>query len=82
MDSLLSDDGRTESRCGGSVRTADSLCPQQHCGKAAPGENRYHMRLASPGVNTAQIDDSLGASMALVEHIEPAGFWPPGRHPA
>ena len=54
-------------------KTGVSFCTRQHFGKALPGENRYHLRLAYSGVTTAQIEEGLGAFKAFIESIEPAG---------
>lgn len=53
--------------------TGVSFCTRLHFGKALPGENRYHLRLAYSGVTTAQIEEGLGAFKAFIETIEPAG---------
>ena len=53
-------------------RTGVSFCTRLHFGKAMPGENRYHLRLAYSGVTTAQIGEGLGKFRAFVESIEPA----------
>jgi aspartate/methionine/tyrosine aminotransferase len=53
--------------------TGVSFCTRLHFGKALPGENRYHLRLAYSGVTTAQIEEGLGKLKAFVESTEPAG---------
>ncbi|NLE23198.1 MAG: aminotransferase class I/II-fold pyridoxal phosphate-dependent enzyme [Actinobacteria bacterium] len=53
--------------------TGVSFCTRLHFGKALPGENRYHLRLAYSGVSTAQIEEGLGAFKAFIETTEPAG---------
>jgi aspartate/methionine/tyrosine aminotransferase len=55
------------------ARTGVSFCTREHFGKALPGENRYHLRLAYSGVSTAQIEEGLGKLKAFVDQIEPAG---------
>jgi aspartate/methionine/tyrosine aminotransferase len=52
--------------------TGVSFCTRLHFGKALPGENRYHLRLAYSGVTTAQIEEGLGTFKAFIETIEPA----------
>ena len=54
-------------------RTGVSFCTRQHFGKALPGENRYHLRLAYSGVTTAQIEEGLGAFKAFLETTESPG---------
>jgi aspartate/methionine/tyrosine aminotransferase len=48
-------------------RTGVSFCTRLHFGKALPGENRYHLRLAYSGVSTAQIEEGLGEFKAFIE---------------
>jgi aspartate aminotransferase len=53
-------------------KTGVSFCTRQHFGKAVPGENGYHLRLAYSGVTTAQIEEGLGAFKAFIETTEPS----------
>jgi aspartate/methionine/tyrosine aminotransferase len=62
-------------------QTGVSFCTRLHFGKALPGENRYHLRLAYSGVSTARIEEGLGKLKALLEARSSTSPGVPGKEP-